>query len=118
MFFLNNDQTAFFDVDETLVLWSSDIPYEERIFIDDGGGITAYVTPHRKHIEQLKNHKARGHAVIVWSAGGSEWANAVVNSLGLSQYVDVVMRKPTWYYDDLKSNEFMPEINRIYYKND
>lgn len=115
MFFLHNDQTVFFDCDETLVIWDCPEPYEERMFIENGHDVSAYVMPHLKHIEQLKKHKARGHAIVVWSAGGSSWAKAVVESLALTDFVDIVMCKPRWFYDDLKSEEFMPEINRVYY---
>lgn len=116
MHFINNDQTVFFDVDETLVKWESERSIEEAIFISDGSDINAYVWPHHKHIEQLKKHHARGHAIIVWSAGGSKWAEAVVHSLGLEHFVNLVVRKPNWFYDDLTSPEFMPEINRVFYK--
>ena len=109
--------TVAFDCDETLVLWSSLKPLEERIHIE-AGEISAYVWPHKKHIEQLKKHKARDHRIIVWSAGGYAWAEAVVKALELDSYVDVVMTKFQWYYDDLKSEEFMPEINRVYYKDE
>jgi hypothetical protein len=65
--------------------------------------------PHRLHIEQLRKHKMRGHTVIVWSAGGYDWAAAVVKTLGLENIVDLVISKPIWVYDDLPPNEFMPK---------
>lgn len=124
MIVLPSDQTVFCDVDDTLVLWS---PTQEQsdssgIWIEcpgsyaliDGELVTSpswkqKLVPHSKHVEQLKQHKARGHTVVVWSAGGWEWARAVVEALGLQQYVDLVISKPTWCYDDLPPNEYMPK---------
>lgn len=71
------------DVDETLVLWEG----------------TEY-KPNFKVIEQLIRHKDRGHYVIVWSAGGVEWAARVVKELNLEHNVDVVMNKPAFMWDD------------------
>lgn len=131
-------QPTFFDVDETLVMWSRpafDDPDAIEIICpasrcvralmelsDDGslnpetpteivsvGTWTERVKPHKKHIEQLKLHKLRGHTVIVWSAGGWEWAEAAVRALKLEKYVDLVIEKPRWAYDDLPPNEYMPK---------
>lgn len=120
---LKNTNTVWFDVDDTLVKWGS-CPEEERqylipitcpvgkVFDEEGNesespSWTEYLRPHRKHIEQLKRHKLRGHKVIVWSQGGGEWAEAVVKALQLEQYVDLVTSKPTWVYDDLPCQEYM-----------
>lgn len=111
-----NDQAVFFDCDDTLVLWNypADTPGSDLIWINNYG-TSVPVMPHKKHIEQLRAHRVRGHQIIVWSAGGWEWAQAVVTMLGLKDCVDAVMSKPAWFYDDLTSSEFMPEINRVYY---
>lgn len=139
---LECNQPTFFDVDDTLVKWDraqySDIDKlhavaitcptsrqskiieqetgEEAKLENAKGTWTEYLIPHRKHIEQLKLHKLRGHTIIVWSAGGWEWAEAVVRALKLEQYVDLVIEKPMWYYDDLTANEFMGK--RIYCKDE
>ena len=117
-------QTTFIDVDETLVLWSptqeqldrEGIEFEcpESYGVIDGelkpsGSWRARLVPHKKHIEQLKNHKMRNHTVIVWSAGGYDWAETVVRTLGLELYVDLVISKPTWCYDDKQPEEFIPK---------
>lgn len=99
MITIKSDKIIFVDVDDTLVLWSSTSPT---------------YTPHHGHILMLKKFKARGHKIVVWSAGGWEWANKIVNELGLELYVDIVMSKPAWFIDDLPSSVFMPEVNRIY----
>jgi hypothetical protein len=110
---LRNDHTVYFDVDETLVLWNVPPELADKTIAIGCDHFVEHVLPHEKHILQLKQHRARGHAIIVWSQGGHEWAEAVVIALGLQDYVDAVMRKPTWYYDDLKSSSFMGEP--IYY---
>lgn len=129
MIVLPCNQTVFCDVDDTLVLWN---PTEEQrnkygeveivcpgsFAIVDGEMIsspsfTETLVPYLPHIEQLKKHKARGHTVVVWSAGGYDWAKVAVEALGLTQYVDLVISKPTWAYDDLPPNEYMPKSQYI-----
>lgn len=124
------NQPVYIDVDNTLVMWDDLTPEDKangiaitcpisKAFTEEGNEVevepwTELLVPHKAHIEMLKQHKLRGHTIIVWSAGGWEWAEAVVKALQLEKYVDVVLEKPMWFYDDLKSSEFMPEINRIY----
>lgn len=115
MFTLDSDNTVFCDVDDTLVLWSIPAGMEEKCIKFDNYGFTEYLLPHEKHIDQLKRHKARGHKIVVWSAGGWAWAKAVVETLNLTELVDCVMSKPRWIYDDLPASAFMPESNRIYF---
>jgi hypothetical protein len=104
--------TVYFDVDDTLVLWpefgSEDFGYT----LDLGAGI--FVRPHEFHIQKLKEHKVRGHKVVVWSQGGSEWAEKVCKALGIEAYVDVVISKPRWFYDDLPASAFLHECDRIW----
>lgn len=105
---------AYFDVDDTLVSWEH---YGKQL-----PGMVEFEDPHThgslflevitEHIESMKKHKLRGHTIIVWSAGGADWAEEVVTKLGLRSMVDAVMSKPDWFYDDIPSSEFMPEINR------
>jgi hypothetical protein len=102
----------FFDVDDTLVIWGRTGHPEAKPF--NNSGYTQWLVPHQRHIELLKTAKFRGHKVIVWSAGGSEWAEEVVKMLELENYVDLVISKPSWYVDDLPASEFMPSFNRVY----
>lgn len=132
-------QPTFFDVDDTLIMWSRpahddpdaieitcpasrtlrgllelsedgaltpEVPLLEMVEV---GTWTERVKPHKKHIEQLKLHKSRGHTIIVWSAGGWEWAEAAVRALKLEKFVDLVLEKPLWCYDDLQPSEFIPK---------
>lgn len=124
MIVMPTDFSAWFDVDETLILWS---PTEEQlekegIVIECPGGAVIVdqevvnesswkvkVVPHKIHIEQLIKHKLRNQQITVWSAGGYRWAETVVRALQLEQYVDLVISKPTWAYDDLDPQDYMPK---------
>lgn len=106
---------VFVDVDDSLVIWDSRHVPEEEIdnYLNLSNG-SVMVWPHMKHIEMIKHFKARGHTVVVWSQGGADWAETIVNKLELNRWVDVVMPKPTWFIDDLPSSLFMSEGNRIW----
>jgi hydroxymethylpyrimidine pyrophosphatase-like HAD family hydrolase len=114
MIIFKTNQLICYDVDETLIMWNkgilSTIPIKDPFII----GVTNHVLPNEKHIELLKKHKARGFTVIVWSAQGVEWAEAVVKALELEEYVDAVFSKPSGYVDDLPVDEWIGP--RIYIK--
>lgn len=132
MIVLKSDKSAFFDCDDTLVLWSPTPEEKEKYGIDiycpgstvldkDGNvnigpGWIERLVPHFAHIEQIKKHKARLHFITVWSAGGWEWAEAVVKALKLENYVDLVIAKPAWAYDDVSPETYMPKSQ--YMKNE
>lgn len=113
-----DQQTTFFDVDNTLVLWHDFMPIDEsnihKAIKLNAGDYYVMCLPHEKHIQSMKEHKARGHSIVVWSQGGADWAEEVVKKLGLESIVDVVMSKPTWAYDDLPASAFIPEAIRIW----
>lgn len=115
---IQDKPTVYFDVDDTLVMWSPhDVPeelHDDYLILNDGGKHNVTVYPHRKHVEVIKQFKARGHNVVVWSQGGSDWAETVVKALGLEELIDLVVTKPNWFADDLPSTAFMPEANRIW----
>ena len=97
MLTIKSTKIVYFDIDNTLATWK---------------GFEYY--PHSGYVRLLKQFKIRGHTTVVWSAGGAEWAEIVINKFGLSEYVDLIISKPDWYADDLRSEEFLPEINRIF----
>ncbi len=55
---------------------------------------------HQSHVRLLKEQFLRGRLVIVWSASGYAWAEAVVDALELKDFVHIVMSKPIAYVDD------------------
>lgn len=109
---VKNEMTFFVDIDETLVCWSTKSDKASYRIEDPNDGVSNYVIPHKPHIKILKNKKTRGAHVVVWSAGGYAWAEAVVTALGLQDYVDQIMTKPSAYMDDKIATELMGE--RIY----
>lgn len=106
-------KTVYFDVDRTLVFLEypasvADKTIEVTTQHRDKPAVTRRVLPHWVHVEEIKQYKFRGQNVVIWSAGGSTWAKAVVESLKLEDYVDCVIPKPDWIYDDIPSSVFMP----------
>lgn len=102
-----NDNVVCFDVDDTLVMWSWPEEFNSQVVTFNNFGFPANLVPHQKHIELLKQFKARGHYVIVWSQGGWEWAQEVVRLLGLEGFVDEVKTKPKWIVDDLPASAWV-----------
>lgn len=109
----HNDQVIVFDVDDTLVMWRTN--NHNLTVVDPYDGSNQKLEIHARHVKLLTDHFHRGYQVIVWSAAGSRWAEAVVMALKLEPYVHVVMGKPIKYVDDLVANEFMG--SRIYLDN-
>ncbi len=99
-----NSIVVCFDVDDTLVMWGRVNP-DLRIGDQE-------LTVNKRNVESLKRHFARGHHIIVWSAGGHIWAETIVKALGLQDHVHQVMDKPRWYVDDLPADKWM---DRYYY---
>lgn len=114
-----HENIAAFDVDDTLVMWDNnfDVPLENKVSITDPyDGSVNYLKPHRKHINLLKKYKGRGMMVVVWSAAGYKWAESVVKALGIEEYVDYILTKPTKLIDDLTPNEVFG--TRLYLKDE
>lgn len=101
MIVLEEDNITSFDVDNTLVIWPKDpnTNKEGRIHFVYGHE-SIYLYPHKPHIRFLKNCSLRGDYVEVWSKNGYEWAEHVINTLTLENYVDVVRAKPSRCIDD------------------
>lgn len=115
---INTESTLFFDVDDTLVMWDKKVDglpegvYKIDIKCPHSADAWYALAPHAGHIKILKDRKSRGSFIVVWSAGGFAWAEAVVKALNLEEYVDLCMTKPHAYVDDKKAGEIMGE--RIY----
>lgn len=105
---IDSEQVVTFDVDDTLVMWGMPTDSNSIGFKDPYDLSVNFLKPHKKHIALLKKYKGRGLKVIVWSAAGFRWAETVVKTLGLEDYVDYIMTKPAKVVDDLTPNEFLP----------
>jgi hydroxymethylpyrimidine pyrophosphatase-like HAD family hydrolase len=92
--------TVFIDVDDTLVMWNVSEGATDIVTIFCRG-MENKLQPNQYNIELLKKLACRGHAIVVWSGGGSDWAEAVVYALGLEAYVHVITGKPQYYIDDI-----------------
>ena len=117
MFVLESELVVYFDVDETLI--SFDERYKnlpKKKIGPEGSRLDGYIN--EKLIAKIKEHRARNHAIVVWSAGGYQWALDVVTALKIEDHVDAVMAKPRWFYDDQPSNVFMDDKVRIHYRID
>ncbi len=108
---IKSHRIVFFDVDDTLVIWdwkSVDPEGLRLIKVEDPEAkCSQLVMPHDRHVQLMKQFKARGHTVVVWSQGGWAWAESVVKALGVENVVDYVMDKPSWYVDDLPASMFL-----------
>lgn len=108
---VTNGPTAYFDVDSTLLEWDLpegvDINDDELVYVRCRGH-SERLLPNEHNIKLLRQFAKRGIAIIVWSAGGSDWAEAAVQALDLEEFVSVVTSKPHYYIDDLENpREFM-----------
>lgn len=103
---LKSDNNAFYDVDDTLILWEYDkktVDPNKLIELVCPDNSRVWVLPHFVHIENIRRAVARGHHIWIWSQGGWEWAELVVKKLGLQDYVprERIICKPKWMFDDL-----------------
>jgi len=105
----HHENVVCFDVDDTLILWgrllNNDEPTTEMLC--PYTGVTEKGQTHLEHVERIKQHKADGHFVIVWSQGGGEYAYNACVGLGILEYVDLCLDKPMQYYDDLDCSKWM-----------
>jgi hypothetical protein len=90
------------DVDDTLIMWSVPQDYRGPIVTTNYGGFKDRGIPNLEAVKHLKKMKARGYSVVVWSAGGSDWAEVAVKALGIEDWVDVVMPKIDFHLDDVE----------------
>jgi phosphoserine phosphatase len=114
---INKERLVHYDVDDTLIMWENVWePGEGKIpVVDPYDGKTLYFRPHKEHIRSLKHHTRAGWFVVIWSAGGWEWANAVAKALEIYTFADMIMSKPIKCYDDMPVGE---GISRREYRKD
>jgi FMN phosphatase YigB (HAD superfamily) len=105
--FVNSDRVACFDIDDTLVTPTEKL-YGDSAPIEFGEpGRSELLFPITPHIKLLKEFAARDFFIIVWSDGGHHWARKVIERLGLTSYVDMIMSKPSWSVDDKEATEWI-----------
>jgi hypothetical protein len=106
-------RTLFVDVDDTLIIHDkSKFPPEFHISVPCNGRVFVGV-PHSKNILMLKKFHALGYDIHVWSKTGWSWAKAVVEKLGIQDYVESYLTKPDFYLDDKEASEWMgPRVYR------
>lgn len=112
---IKSTKSAWIDVDNTLVYSVTECPelYGKNIPTVVINGKEWYYN--QKHIDIIYDFKSRGHTVVVWSAGGAEWAEMVVKALQIEHKVDLIISKPDYLFDD-KPVTFWITPNMIYYK--
>lgn len=104
------DRVAYVDVDETLISWTSVENALPLVLSSPKGFFTVY--PMLKNIELMRELRAVGWEIVVWSQGGADHAERVVQLLGIEHLVDVIISKPSIYVDDLPFEQQM--IKRVY----
>lgn len=110
---IENDLIVPIDTDLTLIDYNIDDKNPNDL-VEVGliPGKTIKIYPIKEHIQTLKNMKASGAYILVWSGTGHAWAAHIVKKLGLEDYVDVIMSKPKWYIDDCPADEWMKRMYR------
>jgi hypothetical protein len=121
-FRIRGEKTYFSDVDQTLILMDEfvngippDIDQSKLIKVNNNKnkpGAWVWAMPHYRHIEFLRQMAARGFAIIVWSAGGEDWADYIAGLVGIDDLIDATCGKPDWYADDKTPASFMQ--GRVY----
>lgn len=106
----DNEYVVAFDIDQTLIMHSDSFGDMEIFNPYSGSKIKFY--ENKLHTELLKQYKGRGMCIMVWSAGGTQWAKTIINTLNLQDYVDLIITKPSKYVDDLKASKIL--VNRVY----
>lgn len=100
------ESVVTFDVDETLILWSRSGKTDVEFICPHYGNIEAG-HKHKEHVQRVKDHYKLGHFVIIWSAGGGEYARRATEALGLLEHSHLQISKPMQYYDDIDAHSFM-----------
>lgn len=116
---VKNENVVMVDVDDTLILHLSEAELVDKRTIEVYDPITKgylVVAAHEPMIRLVQEEAHRGSYVIVWSRGGYEWANNVIDALCLHPSVHQIMSKPIAYFDDKPIDEWLKY--RVYLKPD
>lgn len=105
---LDFERVAYFDVDETIVLWKPADEINTDNYMElKRNGVTAWGRPNQKIIHKMRMHKFWGDGVLVWSNSGGKFAKYICEVFEIDELVDRYQSKPFCYYDDLKCEQFM-----------
>jgi beta-phosphoglucomutase-like phosphatase (HAD superfamily) len=116
---IESEHIAGVDIDETLISCiktddanTDSLPY----YIEYPYGILGVVKvyPNRANINLVKLCHSKGYKMVAWSQAGYKWAEAVIKTLELEKYFEVIMTKPSRYIDDKPVTDWMTE--RIWLK--
>lgn len=110
MVILKKDKVFYCDIDDTLIKFGP-VPFlygGRTVFITCDGLEKEYAVING-NITAIKEHKQRGHGVIIWTKSTYLWAEAVIKALQLENYVDMIICKPEWIADDKSPTDWMPE---------
>lgn len=112
----NSELQVAFDVDMTLILHGQESPDQfapGMIRVQDPyDNKIKYLMSHVKHVKLLKDYKIRGYHVVIWSANGGDWAEAIARAIfgeEVDKYVDEVRTKFIKHVDDLPSDKILGE---------
>jgi hypothetical protein len=110
---IKSDRVVMIDCDDTLILWDKS-EHDPSTYIEiNCYGQTSVVVPHQKQLNTIHKFIKLGYTLIVWSASGWEWAEAVGKAVGIDDYVQLYLSKPRYYMDDIPCNEWMgPRVYR------
>lgn len=100
---VKSEQVIMVDCDDTLVLHDVDAhPTLPKVLVHDPyAHKSQLVAVHLPHVLLIRERAKRGAHIVVWSAGGWQWAKAVVAALELNDCVASCMSKPIAIIDDL-----------------
>jgi hypothetical protein len=110
MYKLPSGPSAFFDIDDTLVIWSNPTGNEklEELVTVVTRGLKQTFLINRFNLKYLRELAVRGHSIVLWSQGGSDWCEAVAKALDIEDLVCACLSKPMYYIDDIKdTSQFM-----------
>lgn len=113
---INNERIVPCDIDDTLVMHEAPMACEKQVTIEDPfePGKFIMLGINQNMVKILKDEKARGAFILVWSRNGKAWAETIIKALNLESQVDMIMAKPLVYLDDSDVSNWLKD--RVYIK--
>lgn len=98
------------DCDDTLVSWKFCRPDSvDAVAFEHPKLGTVYLNVNWEVVAHVKRHVLCGHQIVIWSAGGADWAETVAKHVGLDDIAVCYMEKFRWIVDDKPAAYFLPE---------